>query len=68
MSVKHSLSGSLLDTPAREQTAVSPSIRSSLLSTLFDSVRPLFMAGIASAFVAMIALSDSARHGRRYGS
>ncbi|HKR41543.1 MAG TPA: diguanylate cyclase, partial [Paraburkholderia sp.] len=57
MSVKHFLVDSILETPPRAGDAVSPSIRSSLLSTLFDNVRPLFMAGVASTFVALIALA-----------
>ena len=56
MSVKLPLLARVLDTPAPEQNLVSTSIRSALLSTLFDNVRPLFMAGVASAFVACIAL------------
>jgi diguanylate cyclase (GGDEF)-like protein len=57
MSVNLSLLNFVLATPARKQNAVSPSIRSSLLSTLFDNARPLFMAGMASAFVALVALA-----------
>jgi diguanylate cyclase (GGDEF)-like protein/PAS domain S-box-containing protein len=56
MSVKLPSLARVLDTPAREQNLVSTSIRSALLSTLFDNVRPLFMAGVASAFVACVAL------------
>lgn len=47
---------SILVTPAPGNSPVTVSIRSSLLSTLFENVRPLFMSGVASAFVALIAL------------
>lgn len=57
MPVIFSLLGFVLAAPARKQNAVSASIQSSLLSTLFDNARPLFMAGIASAFVAIVALA-----------
>ncbi|OUL96282.1 GGDEF domain-containing protein, partial [Paraburkholderia hospita] len=45
----------ILATPARGQHRVTPSIRASLLSTLFDNVWPLFMSGVASGFVALVA-------------
>lgn len=51
----------ILDTPARQHNDVSPSIRASLLSTLFDNTRPLFMAGVASAFVAAVAVARLAQ-------
>jgi hypothetical protein len=57
MPVKLSLLDFVLATPVRQQNVVSPSIRSSLLSTLFDNARPLYMAGVASTFVALVALA-----------
>jgi diguanylate cyclase (GGDEF)-like protein len=45
----------ILATPARGQHRVTPSIRAALLSTLFDNVWPLFMSGVASGFVALVA-------------
>lgn len=48
----------ILATPAaRQGNPVSAPIRSALLSTLFDNFRPLLMAGIASAFVALVAFT-----------
>lgn len=35
---------------------VTPAIRASLLSSLFDDLRSLFMSGVAAAFVALVAL------------
>lgn len=55
MSKKYAALDLILSTPMLEQGLVSASIRSSLLSTLFDNFRPLLMAGIASAFVAAMA-------------
>lgn len=46
---------SILATPPGEQNRITPSIRASLLSTLFDNVRPLYLSGIASGFVALVA-------------
>ncbi|AFT90072.1 sensor domain-containing diguanylate cyclase [Paraburkholderia phenoliruptrix] len=57
MPVKLSLLDFVLATPVRQQNVVSPSIRSSLLSTLFDNARPLYLAGVASTFVALVALA-----------
>ncbi len=45
----------ILGTPARRQNVVSGAIRTSLLSTVFENAYPLFMAGAASAFVALVA-------------
>jgi diguanylate cyclase (GGDEF)-like protein/PAS domain S-box-containing protein len=45
----------LLDTPASGNGQVTPSIRASLLSTLFENTRPLVMSGLSSAFVAVVA-------------
>jgi diguanylate cyclase (GGDEF)-like protein len=53
---KTSILDSFLVTPASSNSDVSVSIRSSLLSTLFEDQRSLFMSGVASAFVALIAL------------
>ncbi|ACC74117.1 diguanylate cyclase [Paraburkholderia phymatum] len=47
--------GFVLGTPARRQNTVSDTVRASLLSTAFDNAHPLFMAGLASAFVALVA-------------
>ncbi|CAB3693020.1 sensor domain-containing diguanylate cyclase [Paraburkholderia rhynchosiae] len=55
MAVNLSVSESILATPPELGAAVSPSIRSSLLSTLFDNVRPLLMSVVASSFVATVA-------------
>jgi len=58
MSTKHSPLDVIFATPTRARGApVSISIRSSLLSTLFDNFRPLIMASLASAFVALVAFS-----------
>ena len=54
MSETTSLFDPFLATPARGASLISPSIRSSLLSTLFDNVWPLALSGIASVFVAVI--------------
>ncbi|WP_353558251.1 diguanylate cyclase [Paraburkholderia terrae] len=45
----------VLATPTRGQNRVTPSIRASLLSTLFDNVWPLVMSGVASGLVAVVA-------------
>src|ERR1700761_516065 len=55
MSETTSLFDPFLATPARGASLISPSIRSSLLSTLFDNVWPLALSGIASVFVALVA-------------
>jgi diguanylate cyclase (GGDEF)-like protein len=56
MSDKTSIFDSLLVTPASSNSQVTVSIRSSLLSALFEDQRSLFMSGVASAFVALVAL------------
>jgi hypothetical protein len=56
MSDKTSILDSILLTPASGNGPVTISIRSSLLSTLFENLRPLFLSGISSAFVALVAL------------
>lgn len=56
MSGKTSILDSILVTPASGNSHVTASIRSSLLSTLFDNLRPLFLSGVASGFVALVAL------------
>ncbi len=61
MSGKTSLLDSILVTPASGASPVTVSIRSSLLSTLFDNLRPLVMSGVASGFVALVALSRTHR-------
>lgn len=47
---------SILATPASGNGEITVSIRSSLLSTLFENLRPLFLSGVSSAFVALVAL------------
>jgi diguanylate cyclase (GGDEF)-like protein len=49
------LIGFILGTPARRQNVVGQAIRASLLSTVFGNAYPLFMAGVASAFAALVA-------------
>lgn len=56
MSGKTFMLDSILVTPASGSNHVTVSIRSSLLSTLFENIRPLFMSGIASSFVALVAI------------
>lgn len=46
----------ILVTPPSGNGQVTASIRSSLLSTLFENIRPLFMSGVSSSFVALVAL------------
>ena len=53
---KTSILDPFLVTPVSNKNRVSVSIRSSLLSTLFEDQRSLLMSGVASAFVALIAL------------
>ncbi|SAK78359.1 diguanylate cyclase [Caballeronia fortuita] len=56
MSGNPSLIDSILATPATEDGRITAAIRASLLSTLVEDIRPLFLSGISSAFVAMMAL------------
>jgi diguanylate cyclase (GGDEF) domain len=56
MSGKTFMLDSILVTPASGSNHVAVSIRSSLLSTLFENIRPLFMSGVASSFVALVAI------------
>jgi len=51
-----SLLDSLLATPATDDGHITPAIRSSLLFTLLDDIRPLLLASASTAFVALIAL------------
>lgn len=55
MSGRTSILDSILATPTSEHGGVTASIRSSLLSSLFDDHRSLAMSGAASAFVALVA-------------
>jgi diguanylate cyclase (GGDEF)-like protein len=55
MSGRTSILDSILATPKSEHGGVTASIRSSLLSSLFDDQRSLAMSGAASAFVALVA-------------
>src|ERR1700730_9704906 len=56
MSGKTSIFDSILVTPPPGIGHVTVSIRSSLLSTLFENIRPLFLSGVSSTFVALVAL------------
>jgi hypothetical protein len=56
MSGKTSILDSILATPPSGNGHVTASIRSSLLSTLFENLLPLFLSGVSSAFVALVAL------------
>ncbi len=55
MPIQRFIFNSLLATPASHNGEVTVSIRSSLLSTLFENTRPLLLSGISSAFVALVA-------------
>ncbi|WP_244850592.1 sensor domain-containing diguanylate cyclase [Caballeronia sp. SL2Y3] len=56
MSGSSSLLDSLLATPATDDGRITPCIRSSLLFTLLEDIRPLLLAGGCTAFVALVAL------------
>jgi hypothetical protein len=47
---------SILATPASHDGDVTVAVRSSLLSTLFENIRPLVMLGVASGFIALEAV------------
>jgi PAS domain-containing protein len=47
---------SILTTPASHNSDVTVAVRSSLLSTLFENIRPLVMSGLASGFIALVAV------------
>jgi hypothetical protein len=47
---------SILATPAPHNGDVTVAVRSSLLSTLFENIRPLVMSGGASSFIALVAV------------
>lgn len=53
---KPSILDSILATPAAGCNSVTPAIRASLLSSLLVDLRSLFMSGVSSAFVALVAL------------
>jgi diguanylate cyclase (GGDEF)-like protein len=55
MSEKTSIFDSLLATPTPERVVVDPSVRAALLSALFDNAWPLFLSGMSSIFVAVVA-------------
>lgn len=57
MSDGPSILDSILATPPCGKTTVAGSIRASLLSTLFENTQPLLLSGIASTFVACVALA-----------
>lgn len=56
MSGKTTILESILATPVVDENSVTAAIRSSLLSSLFDNQRSLFMSVVGSAFVALVAL------------
>ncbi|RKE23943.1 PAS domain S-box-containing protein/diguanylate cyclase (GGDEF)-like protein [Paraburkholderia sp. BL23I1N1] len=58
MSGIKTLLGPILATPAVGESQVTAAIRASLLSSLFDHQRSLFMSAVASAFVALVALAN----------
>ncbi|WP_244817698.1 sensor domain-containing diguanylate cyclase [Caballeronia sp. Lep1P3] len=56
MSGSSSLLDSILATPAADDGHSTAAIRSSLLSTLLEDVRPLLLSGASASFVALVAL------------
>ncbi|KWF37959.1 sensor domain-containing diguanylate cyclase [Burkholderia pseudomultivorans] len=56
MAVRASLLNSVLATPPSGNHRVTAALRPSMLVTLFEDVRPMALSGIASSFVAAIAL------------
>ncbi|MBN3789989.1 sensor domain-containing diguanylate cyclase [Burkholderia sp. Ac-20353] len=56
MAVRASLLHSVLATPPSGNHRVTAALRPSLLSTLFEDIRPMFLSGLASSFVAAVAL------------
>lgn len=56
MEGKTSLLDSLIATPPSGNNRITTSIRPSLLSTLFEDIRPMFLSAIASVFVASVAV------------
>ncbi|PCE33225.1 sensor domain-containing diguanylate cyclase [Burkholderia ubonensis] len=56
MAVRASLLHSVLATPPSGNHRVTAALRPSLLSTLFEDIRPMFLSGLASGFVAAVAL------------
>lgn len=56
MSGRTSILNAILATPSSGHGQVTAAIRSSMLSTLFEHTRPLLLSGLASAFVAFVAL------------
>ncbi|MGU7784577.1 diguanylate cyclase domain-containing protein [Burkholderia sp. PU8-34] len=56
MAVRASLLHSVLATPPSGNHRVTAAMRPSLLSTLFEDIRPMFLSGLASSFVAAVAL------------
>src|SRR6516164_4702026 len=55
MSENTSIFEPMLATPTPERAVISPSVRAALLSALFDNAWPLFLSGISSVFVAVVA-------------
>ncbi|KVL94254.1 sensor domain-containing diguanylate cyclase [Burkholderia stagnalis] len=56
MTVRASLLYSVLATPPSGHYRVTAALRPALLSTLFEDIRPMFLSGLASGFVAAVAL------------
>lgn len=56
MAVRAFLLHSLVATPPSGHHRVTAEMRPSMLSTLFDDIRPMFLSGLASCFVATVAL------------
>ncbi|AOK19648.1 diguanylate cyclase [Burkholderia cepacia] len=56
MAVRASLLHSVLATPPSGNHRVTAALRPSLLSPLFEDIRPMFLSGLASGFVAAVAL------------
>ncbi|MGZ2747621.1 diguanylate cyclase domain-containing protein [Burkholderia stagnalis] len=56
MTVRASLLYSVLATPPSGHYRVTAALRPPLLSTLFEDIRPMFLSGLASGFIAAVAL------------
>ncbi|MEN2474211.1 diguanylate cyclase domain-containing protein [Burkholderia sp. GS2Y] len=56
MAVRASILNSVLATPASGNHRVTAALRPSMLITLFEDIRPMAMSGLASGFVATVAL------------
>ncbi|MBN3821682.1 PAS domain-containing protein, partial [Paraburkholderia sp. Se-20369] len=56
MAVRASLLHSVLATPPSGNYRVTAALRPPLLSTLFEDIRPMFLSGLASGFIAAVAV------------